>query len=52
MAEIEALGVVLKHVDLGGGFGIEYNAEQAPHFDQYAEVLGPFFADRRHRLIL
>ena len=52
VAEIEALGVVLKHVDLGGGFGIEYNAEQAPRFDQYAEVLSPFFADRRHRLIL
>ncbi len=52
VAQIEALGIELKHIDLGGGFGICYKDEEAPSFDQVAKVLAPFFTDSRYQLIL
>lgn len=52
VAQIEAMGIQLQHVDLGGGFGICYDDEQPPRFDEFASVLTPFFADKNYQLVL
>ncbi len=40
-------GIVLRHVDVGGGLGIHYEAsDQPPTMQQYAEVLAPFMQNR------
>ncbi|MGH1537695.1 MAG: diaminopimelate decarboxylase [Gammaproteobacteria bacterium] len=39
--------IVLRHVDVGGGLGIHYEAsDQPPTMQQYAEVLAPFMQNR------
>ena len=50
--QVEALGIVFKHIDLGGGFGVHYENETPPEFSDYATALAPFFSDRKHQLIL
>ena len=41
-------GIVLRHIDVGGGLGIHYEtADQPPTMQQYAEVLAPFMANRK-----
>lgn len=50
--KLEQLGIKLKHIDLGGGFGITYNQEKPPAYSQYAEVITPLFANKGYQLIL
>ena len=50
--QIEDLGVRLQHIDMGGGFGINYTEQRAPSFDDYAGVLTPFFANNKYQLVL
>jgi diaminopimelate decarboxylase len=50
--QVEALGVILKHIDLGGGFGVHYQNEEPPEFFDYANALAPFFSDRKYQLVL
>lgn len=37
--ELTTRGIVIKHLDLGGGLGVPYDNEQPPHPSEYAEVL-------------
>jgi len=38
-SEIEAMGIALEHLDLGGGLGIRYKDEQPPAHADYVRVL-------------
>lgn len=43
--ELRANGVPIQIVDIGGGLGIDYEGNDAPHFEQYAEsVIGALSA--------
>ena len=37
--ELEAEGITIRHLDLGGGLGIAYDAERPPSPDEYAQTL-------------
>lgn len=50
--QLEQRGIHLKHIDLGGGFGIQYQQENPPEFAQYAEQIVPLFADKNFQLIV
>ena len=50
--ELAAGGIVLGHVDLGGGLGIRYRDETPVTLDEYARAVVPLFAGRRERLIV
>jgi len=52
VAQLEQAGITLKHIDLGGGFGICYDDEQAPPFSDYAAAIQPFFTDTTYQLVL
>lgn len=45
-------GIVLEHLDLGGGLGIRYKDETPPSVAEYAEALLGALAGRREKLIL
>ncbi|MDW3095829.1 MAG: diaminopimelate decarboxylase [Gammaproteobacteria bacterium] len=49
---LEQLGIKLKHIDLGGGFGITYENEKPPEFNQYADVITPLFEGKDYQLVL
>lgn len=52
VTQIEALGIQLRHIDLGGGFGISYDNEQPPPFADFASVLTPFFSGKKYQFVL
>ncbi|GAB4438852.1 MAG: diaminopimelate decarboxylase [bacterium] len=37
--EIEAMGIEIKYIDLGGGLGISYKDEEPPHPNEYGEAI-------------
>ena len=37
--ELAAEGIQIHHLDVGGGLGVNYGAEQPPHPTEYAEAL-------------
>ncbi|PWV64897.1 diaminopimelate decarboxylase [Plasticicumulans acidivorans] len=39
IARLEAQGIHLRHIDLGGGIGIRYSDETPPHPDEYAAAV-------------
>ncbi|HJV24393.1 MAG TPA: diaminopimelate decarboxylase [Aromatoleum sp.] len=45
-----AEGIVLDHIDLGGGLGIRYRDEEPPSVEQYLAPLLAIFAGRREEL--
>ncbi|BBE50122.1 Diaminopimelate decarboxylase [Ferriphaselus amnicola] len=45
-------GIVLEHLDLGGGLGIRYKDETPPSVAEYAEALLGALAGRREKLIV
>jgi diaminopimelate decarboxylase len=45
-------GIVLEHLDLGGGLGIRYDAEEPPSIDEYAQALLGALQGRREKLIV
>lgn len=45
-------GIILEHLDLGGGLGVTYNRETPPGPDQYMEELLPHLGNRDLALIL
>jgi diaminopimelate decarboxylase len=49
---IEADGIALSHVDLGGGLGIRYGREEAIDPRAYARAITRARGNRRHRLLL
>ena len=48
---IEAAGVALRHIDLGGGIGIRYGNEATIDPDAYARALRELRGERRHELV-
>jgi diaminopimelate decarboxylase len=55
LALVDALaadGIVLRHIDLGGGVGIRYRDEIPPDLAAYGRVLAQKFAGRRETLLL
>ena len=44
--ELAAEGIHIHHLDVGGGLGVNYGAEQAPHPTEYAEALKQKLAGR------
>jgi diaminopimelate decarboxylase len=45
-------GIHLRHIDIGGGLGIRYEAsDQPPSMQQYAEVLAPFMDTMKKKAI-
>jgi diaminopimelate decarboxylase len=53
VAALEAAGIALEHLDLGGGFGIKYRAEErAPDVRTYCERLAARLAGRGFHVML
>jgi diaminopimelate decarboxylase len=50
--KIEATGITLQHIDIGGGLGIYYRDEMPPSAREYADSICKKFADMEHELIL
>ncbi|TCM67283.1 diaminopimelate decarboxylase [Acinetobacter calcoaceticus] len=39
--QLKALGITLKHIDIGGGLGVQYQDEMPPSFAEYAQAMRP-----------
>jgi diaminopimelate decarboxylase len=52
VAKVEAEGIRIGHVDLGGGFGIRYRDETPPDIRAWCARLARRFAGGRHELLL
>lgn len=50
--KLAAQGIVLQHVDLGGGVGIVYKDEQVPDLKDYAAAVEKMLAGRHLHLVL
>ena len=50
--ELEAEGIVLKHLDLGGGLGIRYRDEQPPEPAEYINLLLQKLVGRNFEILL
>ena len=48
---LEQAGIEIRHVDVGGGVGIRYQAETPPAIAEYADVVLQAFRDDRHKLV-
>jgi len=49
---LKVLGMDIRYVNIGGGFGIQYTDEEAPTPDQYASALMPLLEDVGATVIL
>ncbi len=49
---LKSLGIVLRHIDIGGGVGIRYRDETPPALEEYARVLLDGMAGRAETLIV
>lgn len=49
--ELEAAGIELDHVDVGGGLGVRYRDEEPVHIEDYARAILETLGHRRHRLM-
>jgi diaminopimelate decarboxylase len=49
---LAAEGIALAHIDLGGGLGIRYGAEEPPAIADYGAALAGLLAGRREKLLL
>ncbi len=43
---LQAAGINIHHLNIGGGLGIRYQAEKPPHPEEYARAILPLLADR------
>ncbi len=51
--QLASIGIVLQHVDLGGGLGIRYqNDDHPPSAAQYVEILAPFMEGRNIQVFI
>lgn len=50
--KIEASGITLEHIDIGGGLGINYRDETLPSVQEYADEVCEKLANMKHELIL
>lgn len=52
IGKLRGQGVTISHLDLGGGLGIQYDAETPPHPEDYAEAIKQEIAELNTTLIL
>lgn len=50
--QIEASGIKIQHLDIGGGIGIRYTDETPPAFATYAEAVRTKLAGRNFKLVM
>jgi len=50
--QIEATGIAIQHLDIGGGIGIRYTDETPPAFGAYAEAIRAKLGNRRFKLVM
>ena len=50
--KLEQHDISLKHIDIGGGIGIQYQDETVPDLDDYARAIVEQLADRKLEIIL
>ena len=50
--QIEAAGIAIQHLDIGGGIGIRYTDETPPAFGAYAEAIRAKLGNRRFKLVM
>lgn len=50
--DLRTLGIRLQHIDLGGGLGVNYQAETPPSIDDYVAVLKERLQDQALELVL
>ena len=50
--QLAAEGIVLQHIDIGGGVGIVYNDEAQPDLQAYADTVARLLADRPQHLVM
>ncbi|HEY9445504.1 MAG TPA: diaminopimelate decarboxylase [Burkholderiales bacterium] len=48
---LEAAGIALGHIDIGGGLGIRYRDETPPAVEEYARALLEVIGDRKSKLL-
>jgi diaminopimelate decarboxylase len=49
--QLEATGIKIQHIDIGGGIGICYNDETPPDFAEYTKAMLKKLGDRRVKLV-
>ncbi len=52
IADLRAAGFIIDTLDIGGGFGADYETEQAPFAEEYAEQIVPLLKGQDLRVIL
>lgn len=52
ISKLDAHGINIRYLDIGGGLGIPYNSEEPPHPKEYAEALIKELAEASYTLIL
>ena len=50
--QLDAVGIKLEHIDLGGGVGIVYHDEAVPDLQAYADAVALRLSDRGYKVIL
>ena len=50
--QLQAIGIQLEHIDLGGGLGIRYQDENVPAIEDYYAPILQLFRGRKERLIV
>ena len=50
--ELQAMGIKLQHIDIGGGLGVRYQDETAPSAAAYLDALLPRMAGRHETVVL
>ncbi len=49
---LAAHGIVIEHLDIGGGLGVRYREEQPPTPGEYAQALRPLLSGRRLKIYM
>src|SRR5690606_15015780 len=49
--QLQAAGVTIRHLDLGGGLGVQYQNEVPPTPDEYIRAILPRLAGRELKLV-
>ena len=49
---LEALGINIRHLDLGGGLGVRYNEETPPEPAEYAQAIHERLADAPYEILI
>ena len=50
--ELNAMGIEIEHLDLGGGLGITYDEEEPPHPKEFGEALSKALAGKGLKVVL